>query len=379
MRLAYLSTDPGISFGGAKGAAVHLGEIVAALAGEGTDVLVLVSAIEPGTTVPAGVAVEVLPGPGKAASATDRVAYQPALAEWLAGRLREFSVQALYERLALYSDAGSVAARMLGVPYLLELNAPLRDEAARYRTLDDPGAAERLESSTLDGADLVLAVSPPLAEYAAARGARRLEVLQNAAAVERYMPRHQWSDDPVAVFAGTLRPWHGIETIAAAWRVLGASAPPLLVVGEGPSGALLDGLPARFTGHVPPQSVPALLAEADIGLAPYGPNTPRYFSPIKLFEYLAAGLATVVADLPATRAVVGPDTAVLIAAGDAEALAAAIAALCHDRSMRERLGRNGRALVEGAHTWRHRARRILQLATELAEQGGELTPVEARA
>jgi glycosyltransferase involved in cell wall biosynthesis len=372
MRLAYLSTDPGISFGGAKGAAVHLGEVVTALAAEGTEVLVLVSAIEAGTTVPAGVTLEVLPGPGKSASAAERVCYQPALAQWLTGRLQEFSVDVLYERLALYADGGSAAARRLGVPHIVELNSPLLDEAARYRTLDDPGAAARLESSTLGGADLVLAVSPPLAEYAATRGARRVEVLQNAAAIERFAPRTQWSDDPVAVFAGTLRPWHGAETIAAAWRLLGASAPTLLVVGDGPSRGLLEGLPARFTGQVSPQSVPALLATAEIGLAPYGTNTPRYFSPIKLFEYLAAGLATVVADLPATRAVVGPDTAVLIPAGDAEALAAAVTALCHDRPMRERLGRNGRALVEGAHTWRHRARRIMQLATEL-------TLVEARA
>lgn len=372
MRLAYLSTDPGIPFGGTKGGSVHIAEIVGALAGGGNEVLLLVSESASEATVPEGVIVEPLPGPGKAASATERIDSQDELAKWLIERLRRFRADAVYERLALYSAAGSVAARSLRIPYLVELNAPLLEEAARYRTLDEREGAARLEGLTLSSADIVLAVSSPLADYASAKGASRVEVLQNAAATERYSIRRRTRGRPVAVFSGSLRPWHGIETIAGAWRLLGRAAPPLLVVGDGPSRRLLDGLPATLLGAVPPQSVPALLRAADIGLAPYGPGTPRYFSPLKLFEYLAAGLATVVADLPAACEVVGPDTAVIIPAGDAEALADAVVALCADPARRESLGQNGRALVAAGHTWRHRARRIIELV-------GELTPVEASA
>jgi glycosyltransferase involved in cell wall biosynthesis len=280
--------------------------------------------------------------------------------------LEDFGANALYERLALHSAAGATVAKRLGIPHLVELNAPLLEEAARYRRLDEPEAAEKLESATLRGADLVFAVSPPLAAYARARGASRVEVLQNAAAIERFTPPERNGACPVAVFAGSLRPWHGIETIAQAWRLLGPAAPRLLVVGEGPSGALLRGLAATVTGPVPPARVPRLLAAAEIGLAPYNTDAPRYFSPLKLFEYLAAGLATIVADLPAVTAVVDRDTAVVIPCGDAEALAEAVAALYADSSERRRLGENGRALVEAGHTWRHRARRILEAAAELA-------------
>lgn len=366
MRLAYLSTDPGVPFGAPKGASVHVAEMVAALAAEGSEILLLVPGIIPGTVPPAGVAIELLPGTAKDAAVAERIAYQPELAAWLARRLYQFAPGAMYERLALYSDAGATAARRLGIPHLVELNAPLPEEAARYRTLDDPAGAARLESSSLIAADLVFAVSPPLAEYAAARGARRVEVLQNAVAIERFGPRRLTAGKPVAVFAGSLRPWHGIDTIAAAWRILGAAAPPLLVVGDGPSRALLDGLPARIVGHVPPARVPAYLAKAEIGLAPYGVNTPRYFSPIKLFEYLAAGLATVVADLPAVRAVVDDDTAVLIHAGDAVALAEAVSMLSAHPAERRRLGQNGRSMIEAQHTWRHRAQRIRDAAAELS-------------
>jgi glycosyltransferase involved in cell wall biosynthesis len=367
MRLAYLSTDPGIPYGGAKGASVHLGEIVAALAAEGNDLLVIVAGIASGASPPPGVTLEVLPGPGKGAPIRERLGFQDELAAWLERRLEVFGAGALYERLALHSGAGTNAAQRRRIPHLVELNAPLLEEAARYRTLEEPAAAERLERLTLTAADLVFAVSPPLADYARGRGGPRVEVLQNAAAIERFPPTQRNGANPVAVFAGSLRPWHGIETIAEAWRLLGTSAPRLLVIGDEPPGELLRGLAATVTGAVPPARVPGLLAGAAIGLAPYSASAPLYFSPLKLFEYLAGGLATVVADLPAVNAIVGPDTAVVIPRGDAVALAEAVAALCADPSERRRLGENGRALVQAGHTWTHRARRVLEAVAERAE------------
>jgi starch synthase len=369
MRLACLSTDSGIRYGGTKGASVHLAAIVEALAAEGNEVLLLAAAVEPGSLPPPGVIVEALPGPGKGASARERLNFQDELASWLEHRLETFGADALYERLALHSAAGATAAKRLRIPHLLELNAPLPEEAARYRRLKEPEEAERLERAALSAADFVFAVSPPLAAYAEARGASRVEVLQNAAAVARFPAPERNGANPVAVFAGSLRPWHGIETIAEAWRMLGTSAPRLLVVGDGPSAELLRGLPATVTGPVPPARVPRLLAGAAIGLAPYSPDAPRYFSPLKLFEYLAAGLATIVADLPAVTAIVDDDSAVVIPRGDAEALADAVLMLCVDAAERRRLGENGRALVEAEHTWGHRARHILEVASELTPAG----------
>jgi glycosyltransferase involved in cell wall biosynthesis len=115
-------------------------------------------------------------------------------------------------------------------------------------------------------------------------------------------------------------------------------------------------------GAIPHSRVPAVLAEADIALAPYAVDAPEYFSPIKLFEYMAAGLAVVAGDLPAVREVVSKETAVLVPKGDPEALAAAVAGLSMDAARRQRLGRAARALVAAEHTWRHRARRVLAVA-----------------
>jgi starch synthase len=370
MRVAYLSTDTGIAFGGAKGAAVHVEELVRSLADAGAEVLLLVARSV--TDAPAdtdGVTVEVLPGRAKEASPSECLAAQSDRASWLDERLRDFGPDVLYERLALYSAIGSDVARSLRIPHFVELNAPLPAEAARYRLLEREAEAERLERRTLSGADVVLVVSPPLVAYARTRGARRVQVVPNAVDPAAY-PRKPERDGrrPVAAFAGALRPWHGIECLARAWALLGSAAPELLVVGDGPGRALLEGAGAWTTGAVSHVLVPELLAQADIGLAPYAADAPDYFSPLKLFEYLAAGLATIAGDLPGVRAVVDEQTAVLVPPGNAEALAGAVAALSSDSTRRRKLGEAGRALVLSRHTWAHRANTLLELAERYARR-----------
>jgi glycosyltransferase involved in cell wall biosynthesis len=370
MRIAYLCTDPGVPYAGTKGASVHVTELIGALAGEGAEVLALVSDVAGEAQLPPpGVVIEVLPGSRDRRGAAARVAEEPARRQRIQERLEDFGAEVLYERLALHSAAGSAAASQIGVPHVVELNAPLLEEAGRYRALEQRADAERLERATLMGADLVLAVSSPLAAYARGRGARRTEVLPNAVAIERPPERRPVErKEPVAVFAGRVRPWHGMETVVAAWRMLGDTAPHLLVVGEpGSARTILDSVGAELTGTIPHAQVPAILAKADIGLAPYAADAPEYFSPLKLFEYMAAGLAVVASDLPAVRDAVSERTAVLVPKGDPQALAAAVATLSVDFDRRRRLGEAGRVLVAAEHTWAHRARRVLAAAARARE------------
>ncbi len=354
MRVAYLCADRGIPLGGSKGAAVHVAEVAAALARAGAEVVLLPRTVARDGRPPEGVEVDPLP-----ADATDA-----ALADRLEERLRELGTDVLYERFSLHTAAGATAAGRLGIPHLVELNAPLVEEAARYRTLERPDEAERLERVVLSSADVVLAVSGPLAAHARARGAKNVEVLPNAVDLARF-PEPSTVREPRCVFLGALRPWHGVETIAECWRRLGEEAPPLLVVGDGPGRAALEAAGAEVTGAVPHERVPALLATASIGLAPYAADAPGYFSPLKLFEYLAAGLAVVAGAIPGVREVVGVNDAAHVPPGDPAALAAAVRDLVADPSRRARLGARGRALVAAHHTWDHRARRILSLAQRL--------------
>lgn len=348
---------------------MHLAEMTAALAAAGSEVLLVVSAVQPGAPdPPSGVTVETLPGPAKRSTVAERLEAEPYRRSWFEQRAATFGADAVYERLALHTSVGSAAAHRLGIPHLVELNAPLLEEAVTYRHLSHADTADRLEESTLVGADVVLAVSRPLAAYASGRGARRVVVMPNAVSRERCRRAPEAHVPPVAVFCGALRPWHGIETIAAAWEILGPTAPALLVVGDGPGRRQLEEVGAEVTGFVAHERVPDLLGRADIGLAPYAPDSPAYFSPLKLFDYLAAGLAVVAADLSGVSDVVGPRSAVLIDPGDARALADAVAALVVDPERRLLLGQAGQALVVAEHTWEQRAIEVLGLVREMRSQ-----------
>jgi glycosyltransferase involved in cell wall biosynthesis len=364
MRIAYLCTDPGIPYGGTKGASVHMTEMIAALAAEGAEVLALVPTVATDAPQPPpGVTVEPLPVPESDATRA-RLAGEPHRRESIGARLDAFGAEVLYERLALHSAAGAGAARRLGIPHVVELNAPLLEEEHRYRRLQEHSAADRLERTTLAGADVVLAVSPPLVAYARDRAAERVELFPNAVAFED-PPRARQGErgEPVAVFAGKVRPWHGIDAVTAAWRLLGDRAPRLVVVGEpGEARAPLQDAGAELRGPVSHTQVPSVLAQAHIGLAPYSADAPDYFSPLKIFEYMAAGLAVVAGELPAVSEVVSDETALLVPKGDPEALAAAVSELSTDAGRRRRLGRAARELVAAEHTWRHRARRVLTIA-----------------
>ncbi len=119
---------------------------------------------------------------------------------------------------------------------------------------------------------------------------------------------------------------------------------------------------ARFTGAVPPDQVPSLLSEMDVGVAPY-PTRRSYVSPLKVFEYLAAGLPVVASGADQIAELVGDGNAgVLVEPENPTALAGALQELASEPERRARLGRAGRATVLANHTWDAVAARILALA-----------------
>jgi glycosyltransferase involved in cell wall biosynthesis len=168
----------------------------------------------------------------------------------------------------------------------------------------------------------------------------------------------------------SMRAWHGLDTIVEAWRRLGDAGPPLTVVGDGPGRGELSSAGFSVRRPVPHREVPELLAGFDIGLAPYASAAARYLSPLKVFEYLAAGLAVVTTDIPGVTDHFRDDATVLIPPGAAASLADAVARLADDTTLRARLGERGRSIVASRHTWAHRAQRVMDAARDLAPAAG---------
>lgn len=126
------------------------------------------------------------------------------------------------------------------------------------------------------------------------------------------------------------------------------------------------GLPKErflYIGQIAPELVPLYLSAFDVCAMPhpFNPQFAYYTSPLKLFEYMAAGKAIVASDLPAWADVVeNEQDALLVPPSDSQALAEAIQRLKDAPDLRERLGQAAREKVMQHYTWAARALLIKQ-------------------
>jgi glycosyltransferase involved in cell wall biosynthesis len=380
-RLLYVTADPGVPVLGHKGASVHVRELATALSHLGVEVAIASPRIEPaGDSVDASV--ELLPLPVAAPNSSElelRAAMEAQRAALLDLALA-FGAEAIYERYALFSKAGVEAAAALDIPHVLEVNAPLRAEARRFRTLPHPALAAETERAVHRGTRRVFAVSTALKRWLVAEGVGgdRIEVVPNAVTPERFGPCRRRGNGPFVVgFCGSLKAWHGIEVLVEACARAFAEQPSLRleVVGNGPLEHLLRDHrlpPSRLVIHgaLPHADVIERLRRWDAGVAPYLPLDDFYFSPLKVLEYMAAGLCPVASALGDIPALLGEGgRGVLVPAGDADGLATALVELARDRELAAELGRRAREHVLEAHTWDRNARVVLDA---LRAQAGEL-------
>jgi len=292
-----------------------------------------------------------------------------ALASLLIGLPRRLHPPIVYES---HGYAPEVAAAL---PALVSTAAA--PDARKLRRL------ARREARVWQGADGYVTITAALAADLTARhGARaRVAVVPDGARIfpaasVAFETADPMSSDPVVAYAGHLYPWKGVDVLLEALALV-PNARGLIVGGhvEEPDLARVQGLAQKlgisgrvtFTGMVEPARVPALLRGATVLALPNPASaiSTRFTSPLKLFEYLAAGRAIVASDLPSIREILhdGVD-ALLVAPGDAGALGTAIRRLLDDPALAARLAR---AAFEAApqYSWERRAEKLERLFDEV--------------
>jgi|SRR6185436_12327870 len=413
MRILYLCSDSGIPVLGRKGASIHVREMVGALARAGHQVVLAAPVLNKSPwEQPAEVAANVLhlPPAASAQAAAQhvrdfiqqlgldgslpgelrRILYSQQLESELMRRFDTDPPDFIYERAALYGTAGAVVAEALGVPRLVELNAPLAIEQNAYRGngLGDLGA--KAEQWALARADAVLAVSSALRDHVVDLGVdpAKVHVVPNGVNPALFHPAPQdptlrdrlgLGEEPVLGFVGGLRPWHGTELLPDVLARVAARHPDvrLVIAGNGPLRAELQrslnerGVAGRvvFTGAVAHAEVPALIRQFDVALAPYPAlDHPFYFSPLKLFEYMACGVPVVAANCGQIAEVIRDgQTGLLHPPGDLDALADACDGLLRNPKRRLLLGQSAAEFVRANYTWDRNASRAVELARGLIE------------
>jgi glycosyltransferase involved in cell wall biosynthesis len=180
-------------------------------------------------------------------------------------------------------------------------------------------------------------------------------------------------------YVGTLAPENGIESLLLALRALPSARLMILGAGERDYQTSLErqaqslGLAQRVTWlkPVPPGMVRDHMRRCRVGLVPLsrraGPEKRQFASPLKLIEWLAAGVPVVAGAVPSvTGRVADQREVLLVPPDDADALCAAMQRLLHDAPLRQRLVAAGLQLAT-ASTFASRARRITDFAAALPD------------
>jgi glycosyltransferase involved in cell wall biosynthesis len=123
----------------------------------------------------------------------------------------------------------------------------------------------------------------------------------------------------------------------------------------------------HYLGNLDRASIARVLARVKVGVIPLHPIA-NYVDayPVKLFEYMAAGIPVVATDVPRWRALLElHDCGVCVPPGSAERLAAAVVGLLDDDERAQAMGERGRRAAVERYSWETQASALLRFYEEL--------------
>ncbi len=290
-----------------------------------------------------------------------------------------------HEHNGAFCVGAALACRRLGMPYVLTVSAdPIFEKRMIGRPLRGLHGyvAAREAAFTYRLARRILCVSEAAKQNLAQSWALppdKIVVMANGVDTQLFSPaydpapmRAEWGlgDRPVVAFVGAFQPWHGLDKLIESMALVRQETPDalLLLVGDGRARPQVDQAIAAHnmqqqvivTGLLPQEKIPALLAAADVATLPY-PQLPAelWFSPLKLYEYMAAGKAIVASDAGQIGDVIRDgENGLLVRPGDVGELAGAITRLLRDGALRERIGRTAREQAVAQHSWERYVSRL---------------------
>jgi glycosyltransferase involved in cell wall biosynthesis len=309
---------------------------------------------------------------------------------------REIRPDVVIERYYNFGGEALLAARRLGAFSVLEVNAPVVDYPGSIKQRLDRlmlvQPMRRWREWQCRVADLIVTPSPRIlpAEVPASRvlpiewGADTVRFHPGATGT---VPFSRDRGDTVAIFAGAFRAWHGAIRLVEAIRTLrarGRQDIKAVLVGDGPelprvrhASDGIDGI--TFTGALAHEDVPACLCAADIGVAPFDvaahPALEQefYWSPLKIFEYMASGLPVVAPRITRLESLVrNGREGLLYDPTVADSLASALEQLA-DPGVRATLGAAARERVVREFSWQQHCRK-LEKAIQAAQPSARPAP-----
>ena len=297
----------------------------------------------------------------------------------MSAAIRRLRPQLIYERYSLFLCATIWLARRRGIPVVLEINDSALVE--RVRPLQLKGLARRVEAWCLRHCTGLVFISSHFRQQAeAAYGRIAPSVISpNAADLAHFDParfdtarlraERGLQQRVVCGFIGSFAHWHGVDTFvdAIALRLDEAPELALVLVGDGrmlPAVRALvaeRGLAGRvlLPGRVAHDQIASWIACMDYAVLP---DSNDYGSPMKLFEFMAMGVAVVAPDYaPVAEVIDDGRTGWLFPRRQTDACVQRVLALATQASERQRVGAAARAYIIRERQWRNNAEQLLTL------------------
>ena len=275
-----------------------------------------------------------------------------------------------------------------GYKTLFEVNGLASIELKYHYPGLDPGLLAKLreqEIATLHLSDAIICPSIVTRDYIASLGLsrQRVTVIPNGVSPSDFAPSPlplREGRVPVLLYIGTLADWQGLEVVVRALpKILEKRAVKLRVVGRGRSRQRkFLSKQIRKLGvegsvivqpAVPHHEIPALIAEADICVAPLGfndRNVTQGACPIKVLEYMAGGRPLLASNLPIVRELAREEVdALLFSPGDPEDFARQALTLLDDIELSRRIARSASERALTKFTWHEAQKKLLKVYDRL--------------
>ncbi len=293
--------------------------------------------------------------------------------------LRRVRPDLVIVRLDLYRVSAVLAARWYRLPVILEADGAMSYEWLRYNNPDGvlwKSWVLNLEYLNLHYSTHIIAQSQVTRNYYRRLhkvSSSSLSVITNGTDIPVCKKREQRrrelsipSDAIVCGFLGSLHYWHGIDSFLSLFQSVLPRFPQVYFLFLGSGGPLTqkiqdsiqNDLSRRivFVPYIEHDMIADYVDLFDVALAPYPKTKVFYYSPVKIFEYMALGKAILTVPLGQIRRVLSDgQSALFYRYDDPSDLEKKFVTLIEHPEQRAALGHEAARLIREYHTWAHKA------------------------
>lgn len=299
----------------------------------------------------------------------------------------------IISRLDVYIFSALLLAKLKKIPLLTEVDSP---EVYEFRTFHGDYKThlkllKYFERKNIVNADECFTVSNKMKQYFVNEGIppEKLHVITNGADIDRFNPnvntqtvdeKYKLKDQVVVGFIGSFHYWHGVENLISLIKGTMDSAPNIrfLMVGEGgPMKPKLEQFVREnnfqdrvfLTGHISHEEIPQYVNAMDIVLAPYPKLEFFYYSPVKIYEYLACGKSVVASGIGQIGEIIRDGfNGFLCEPDNLNEMQEKINRLVKDSSLRTKIGENAWQTIVKNHTWKRKGEQLSELCWKVKNE-----------